>query len=163
MSTNTPLNSLPGLRFEIMPRLAIVVSRFNEDVTGGLRAGALEWLAEHDITVRDADIIAAPGAYELPLIAQTLARTGRYRGVICLGCVIKGDTAHFEFISLGASIGLMQATLATETPIAFGILTTYTDAQAVSRSRPDIHNKGREAAAACVETIAIQDRIAAGE
>jgi 6,7-dimethyl-8-ribityllumazine synthase len=163
MSTNTPLNSLPTLRFATMPRLALVVSRFNEDVTGGLRAGTLEWLAEHDIAVRDTDIIAAPGAYELPLIAQSLAKTGRYRGVICLGCVIKGDTAHFEFISLGATIGLMQASLATETPIAFGILTTYTDAQAISRSRPDIHNKGREAAAACVETIAIQDRIAAGD
>ncbi|WP_419728039.1 6,7-dimethyl-8-ribityllumazine synthase [Lichenicola sp.] len=159
MATNTP-PALPDLRFETPPRIALVVSRFNDDITGGLRRGALEWLAEHEIPVADADVIAAPGAYELPLIAQALARTGRYQGVICLGCVIKGDTAHFEFISLGAATGLMQATLSTGVPIAFGILTTYTEDQAISRSRGDVHNKGREAAAACVESIAILQRIA---
>ena len=161
MSTNRPATP-PTLRFDSPPRVALVVSRFNEAVTGGLQAGALGWLAEHDIAVREADVIASPGAFELPLIAQGLARSGRYQGVICLGCVIKGDTAHFEFISLGAATGLMQAALATGVPIAFGILTTYTEAQAVSRSSPDAHNKGREAAAACVETIAILQRIARG-
>lgn len=161
MLTDTP-PAAPILRFATPPRLALVVSRFNEAVTGGLRRGALDWLAEHDIAVRDMDIIAAPGAFELPLIAQSLARTGRYAGVICLGCVIKGDTAHFEFISLGAATGLMQASLATGVPIAFGVLTTYTDEQAVVRSRADLHNKGREAAAACVESIAILQAIDAG-
>jgi 6,7-dimethyl-8-ribityllumazine synthase len=135
------------------PRLAIVVSRFNEEVTSGLLHGARAYLAERGAAVAEADVIEAPGAFELPLIAQTLARTGRYDGVICLGCVIKGDTAHFEFISLGASMGLMTAGLATETPIAFGVLTTYTDAQAEARSRDDAANKGREAAAACFETV----------
>ncbi|MGI4958449.1 MAG: 6,7-dimethyl-8-ribityllumazine synthase [Janthinobacterium lividum] len=158
MSTNAPA-SLPDFRFETPPRIALVVSRFNEDITGGLRRGALEWLGEHAITVAETDLIAAPGAFELPLIAQALARTGRYQGVICLGCVIKGDTAHFEFISLGAATGLMQASLATGVPIAFGILTTYTEEQAIARSRADIHNKGREAAAACVESIAILQAI----
>ncbi|NVN12748.1 MULTISPECIES: 6,7-dimethyl-8-ribityllumazine synthase [Nguyenibacter] len=158
MSTNRPTTT-PDLTFATMPRLAIVVSRFNETVTHGLRDGALEWLREHDITVADEDVLYAPGAYELPLLAQTLARTGRYEGVICLGCVIKGDTAHFEFISLGAAVGLMQASLATEVPVAFGVLTTYTDAQAVERSRTDEHNKGREAAAACVESLALIRRI----
>jgi 6,7-dimethyl-8-ribityllumazine synthase len=134
------------------PRLAIVVSRFNEPVTSGLLRGAKAYLGEQSITIAEPDILPAAGAFEMPLIAQTLARTGRYDGVICLGCVIKGDTAHFEFISLGASIGLMTAGLATETPIAFGILTTYTDEQAEVRSADDAHNKGREAAAACLET-----------
>lgn len=159
MSTNAPA-SLPDFRFATPPRIALVVSRFNDDITGGLRTGALEWLGEHAIGVADPDLIAAPGAFELPLIAQALARTGRYQGVICLGCVIKGDTAHFEFISLGAASGLMQASLATGVPIAFGILTTYTEEQAIVRSRPDAHNKGREAAAACVESIAILQAIA---
>ena len=159
MATNTPAD-LPDLRFETPPRIALVISRFNDDITGGLRRGALEWLDEHAIPVADADVITAPGAFELPLIAQTLARTGRYQGVICLGCVIKGDTAHFEFISLGAATGLMQATLSTGVPIAFVMLTTYTEDQAVSRSRDDIHNKGREAAAACAESIAILQAIA---
>ncbi|MBB2202029.1 6,7-dimethyl-8-ribityllumazine synthase [Gluconacetobacter tumulisoli] len=158
MSTHTP-SPAPDLTFARAPRLAIVVSRFNEIVTHGLRDGALDWLREHDITVAEGDVLYAPGAYELPLLAQTLARTGRYDGVICLGCVIKGDTAHFEFISLGAAMGLMQASLATEVPVAFGVLTTYTDEQARVRSGADEHNKGREAAAACVESLALIRKI----
>ncbi|NHO33448.1 6,7-dimethyl-8-ribityllumazine synthase [Acetobacter fallax] len=158
MSTCSPA-SIPDLSLSPAPRLALVVSRFNEDITGGLRQGTIEWLSEHGISIAEDDFFPAPGAFELPLLAQTLARSDRYEGVICLGCVIKGDTAHFEFISLGATIGIMQASLATETPVAFGILTTYTEAQAVERSREDIHNKGREAAAACVESIALLRRI----
>jgi 6,7-dimethyl-8-ribityllumazine synthase len=142
-------------------RLAIVVSRFNPEVTGGLLRGAEAVIAEQGLS--GAEVIYAPGAFETPLIAQTLARTDRYDGVICLGCVIKGDTAHFEFISLGAAVGLMQAGLATETPIAFGILTTYTDEQAEVRSADDAHNKGREAALACIETARILTTIRAGE
>jgi 6,7-dimethyl-8-ribityllumazine synthase len=135
------------------PRVAIIVSRFNEEVTSGLLRGAKAYLAEQGIEVCAADIIDAPGAFELPLIAQTLARRQDYDGIICLGCIIKGDTAHFEFISLGASVGIIMATLTTEKPIAFGILTTYTDAQAEARSRDNASNKGREAAAACLEMI----------
>lgn len=150
MSLQIPV--APDLHLDPAPRLALLVSRFNTDVTHGLRDGALEWLAERGI--KDVTLHDAPGAFELPLMAQALARTGRYEGVICLGCVIKGDTAHFEFISLGATIGIMQAQLETGVPIAFGVLTAYTQDQAVSRSRPDPHNKGREAAAACVETLA---------
>ncbi|NVN44625.1 6,7-dimethyl-8-ribityllumazine synthase [Asaia siamensis] len=150
MSKTIPV--APDLNLVPTPKLALLVSRFNTDVTHGLRDGALEWLEEHGI--RDVDVFDAPGAFELPLMAQALARTGTYEGVICLGCVIKGDTAHFEFISLGATIGIMQAQLATETPISFGVLTTYTDEQAQARSRKDVHNKGREASAACVETLA---------
>ena len=150
MSKSIPI--APDLTLVPVPKLALLVSRFNTDVTHGLRDGALEWLEEHGI--RDVDVFDAPGAFELPLMAQALAKTGTYEGVICLGCVIKGDTAHFEFISLGATIGIMQAQLATETPISFGVLTTYTDEQAQARSRKDVHNKGREASAACVETLA---------
>ncbi|MBE7213297.1 MAG: 6,7-dimethyl-8-ribityllumazine synthase [Gluconacetobacter diazotrophicus] len=164
MATNTA-TTVPVLRFDgpddTPPRLAVVVSRFNEPVTGGLRRGTLEWLAEHGIPVRDDDVLDAPGAYELPLLAQALAKTGRYEGVICLGCVIKGDTAHFEFISLGATVGLMQAMLSTEVPVSFGVLTTYSDEQARLRSAADPHNKGREAAAACVEALALLRRIRA--
>ena len=150
MSKSIPI--APDLTLVPVPKLALLVSRFNTDVTHGLRDGALEWLEEHGI--RDVDVFDAPGAFELPLMAQALAKTGTYEGVICLGCVVKGDTAHFEFISLGATIGIMQAQLATETPISFGVLTTYTDEQAQARSRKDVHNKGREASAACVETLA---------
>ena len=137
------------------PHLALLVSRFNEDITQGLKEGALGWLDEHKISVLERDIFMAPGAFEMPLLAKTLAESDRYEGVICLGCVVKGDTAHFEFISLSTSIGIMQASLTTEVPITFGILTTYTQEQARIRSTTDEYNKGREAAAACVESIAL--------
>jgi 6,7-dimethyl-8-ribityllumazine synthase len=143
-------------------RFAVVVSRFNEEVTGGLLRGTKAYLAEQGSPVRDEDVYPAPGAFEIPLLAKKLAATGRYAGVVGLGCVIKGDTAHFEFISLGAATGLMQAMLDTDTPLAFGILTTYTDEQAEARSRDDAHNKGREAAAACFETASTLARIAEG-
>lgn len=144
------------------PRIAIVVSGFNPEVTDGLLNGALAQLADHQVPVAPDDIIRAPGAFELPLIAQALARTGRYDGVVCLGCVIKGDTAHFEFISLGASLGLMMAGLITETPITFGVLTTYTDEQALVRSRDDAENKGREASAACYAAIGTLSQVRSG-
>ncbi|MGE0615833.1 MAG: 6,7-dimethyl-8-ribityllumazine synthase [Bacteriovoracia bacterium] len=133
-------------------KFAIVISRFNEEVTRGLLAGAKAYLAEKGVELADSDVTWAPGAFEAPLLAQRLARTGRFDGVICLGCVIKGDTAHFEFISLGATIGIQQAMLTTGVPISFGILTTYTDEQAEKRAQPGAENKGREAAAACFET-----------
>jgi 6,7-dimethyl-8-ribityllumazine synthase len=134
-------------------RIALVVSRFNAEVTGGLKCGALAYLKEQGIFVADADVFSAPGAFEVPLLAKALAKTKRFDGVVCLGCVTKHETAHFEFVSLGATVGLMQAILDTEVPIAFGILTTYTDEQARARSADDANNKGIEAAAACVETL----------
>ena len=133
------------------PRIAIVRSEFNEEVTGGLLHGAKAALSEKGIT--GIDEFSAPGAFEAPLIAKQLAKTGRYGGVICLGCVIKGDTAHFEFISLGAAIGIQMASLESGVPISFGILTTYTDEQAQVRSKKDEHNKGREAALAVLGSI----------
>ena len=101
MGTRSPV-TLPDLKaLSPAPRLALVVSRFNETVTGGLRDGAIAWLGEHGIAVTPGAVFAAPGAFEMPLLAQALAKSGRYEGVICLGCVVKGDTAHSEFISLG--------------------------------------------------------------
>lgn len=143
-----------------MTKFACVVSQFNEPITSGLLQGAQEFLLEKKISPADLDIVRAPGAFEIPLIAQKLAKTGKYAGVICLGCVIKGDTAHFEFISLGATLGLMQGMLATEVPVTFGILTTYTEEQAMLRSKPGHENKGREAANACWETVELLREIA---
>jgi len=134
------------------PRFAVIVSRFNEAVTHGLLAGTREYFQEQGIPLFDEDVYFAPGAFEMPLLAKRLAQTKRYAGVICLGCVIKGDTAHFEFISLGATIGIQQASLETGVPIAFGILTVYDAGQAERRSGKNPENKGREAAAACLES-----------
>ncbi len=135
-------------------RFALVVSQFNDEICNGLKSGALSYLKENGIGIASQDMYSAPGAFEIPLLAQALAKTKKYAGVICLGCVIKGDTAHFEFISLGATIGIMQAMLHSEIPISFGILTTYTEEQALVRSATDsahaAENKGKEAAAACL-------------
>jgi 6,7-dimethyl-8-ribityllumazine synthase len=137
---------------ETMPRLALIVSQFNPEVTHGLRDGALSYLEENGVSVAPDHIYSAPGAFEIPLLAKRLAQSG-FDGVICLGCVIKGDTAHFEYISEATAHGLMQVGLEAGKPITFGILTTYTDEQAILRSRRDEHNKGREAAAACLEAL----------
>ena len=142
-------------------RFAIVVAQFNPRITGGLQAGALGYLKKQGIDVDPTDIIEAPGAFEIPLIAKKLAETGKYDGVICIGSVIKGDTAHFEYISEAASQGLMQATLETGVPLTFGILTTFDAKQARIRSRNNSKNKGIEAAAACLESVRVLRGIAA--
>jgi 6,7-dimethyl-8-ribityllumazine synthase len=140
-------------------RFAIVVSKFNEDVTGGLLRGALGYLKGKKSSTTEKDVFYAPGAFELPLIAKQLAKKKKYDGVICLGCVIKGDTMHFEFISLGATLGLLQAGLETNKPVTFGVLTTTTEEQAVLRSRDNKENKGIEAAAACWESAELLKKI----
>ncbi|MGZ3650578.1 MAG: 6,7-dimethyl-8-ribityllumazine synthase [Bdellovibrionota bacterium] len=133
-------------------RFAVVVSKFNPEVTHGLLGGAQKYLGSKKCKL---DVFEAPGAFELPLIAKRLAAKKKYAGVICLGCVIKGDTMHFEFISLAATLGILQASMESGKPVTFGVLTTLDDAQAVKRSRPDAHNKGIEAAAACWETATL--------
>jgi 6,7-dimethyl-8-ribityllumazine synthase len=132
-------------------RFAIVVSRFNPEITEGLLAGAREALAGADVAADDVTIVRVPGAFELPVAAQRLAESGRFDAVICLGCLIKGDTMHFEYIADAATRGIAEVGLATGVPVAFGVLTTLTDEQAEARAVPGAGNKGREAALAAVE------------
>jgi 6,7-dimethyl-8-ribityllumazine synthase len=132
-------------------RFAIVVSRFNEEITEGLLQGARERLAEASVPDENVTIIRVPGAFEIPIAGQRLGESGEYDAVICLGCLIKGETMHFEYIAEAASHGIMQAAAATGIPMAFGVLTTLTEEQAVERSRSGPGNKGREAAAAALE------------
>ena len=140
-------------------RFAVVVSRFNEEVTGGLLRGALGYLKSKKSSTTEKDVFYAPGAFELPLLAKQRARKKKYDGVICLGCVIKGDTMHFEYISLAATMGILQAGLVTGKPVTFGVLTTVTEDQAIARSRDDKENKGIEAAAACWESAELLKNI----
>ena len=132
-------------------RVAIVVSRFNEEITEGLLQGARGRLAEASVPDENVTIIRVPGAFEIPITAQRLGESGEYDAIVCLGCLIKGDTMHFEYIAEAASHGIMQAAAATGVPMAFGVLTTLTEEQAVERSRGGPDNKGREAAAAALE------------
>ena len=138
-------HSAPGFRF------AIIVSRFNADVTDGLLTGARAALAEAGVRDDDITLVRVPGAFELPVAAGRLASTGRFDAVICLGCVIKGDTMHFEYISAAASQGIMDVSTASGVPVAFGMLTALDDEQARVRSADGPDNKGREAARAAIE------------
>jgi 6,7-dimethyl-8-ribityllumazine synthase len=132
-------------------RFAIVISRFNDAITARLGDGARAALAEAGALARDIEVLSVPGAFELPQAARAVAELGRVDAVICLGCVIRGETAHFEFISAAAAHGIQQASADTGVPISFGVLTTDTWAQADERAGPDRTNKGFEAAAAAIE------------
>ena len=132
-------------------RFAIVVSRFNEEITEGLLQGARERLAEASVPEENVTIIRVPGAFEIPITAQRLGESGEYDAIVCLGCLIKGETMHFEYIADAASHGIMQVAAATGVPMAFGVLTALTEEQALERSRSGPDNKGREAAAAALD------------
>jgi 6,7-dimethyl-8-ribityllumazine synthase len=134
-----------------LDRYAIVVSRFNEEITRGLLAGAREALADAGVRDEAVMVYQVPGAFEIPLAAKRAAESGEFAAVICLGCLIKGETMHFEYIADAASHGIMRVALDTGVPVAFGVLTTLTDAQAAERAAPGPGNKGREAAAAALE------------
>jgi 6,7-dimethyl-8-ribityllumazine synthase len=128
--------------------IAIVVARFNQDVTRRLLRGAQESLEKHGVT--EPDIYWVPGALELPVTALALAEKGGHDAIVCLGAVIRGETFHFEVVAMQAAQGLMQVQLDTGVPIAFGVLTTDDKDQALARSGPK-NNKGAEAAEAAIE------------
>lgn len=132
-------------------RVAIAVSRFNEHITRRLLAGARDALRRCGVDDDAVAVAWAPGAFDLPVLAQACARSGRYDAVICLGCVIRGDTAHDRYIALGAAVGLGRVALDAQLPVTFGVLTTDTLAQAEERSGGAHGNKGEDAALAAVE------------
>ena len=142
---------LQGSRHAAGCRFAVVVSSFNPEVTTGLLDGALETLAQADVSPDDITIVRVPGAFEIPLAAMRLAETGQFDAIVTIGCLIKGDTMHFEYIASACSQGIIQASTATGIPIAFGVLTTLTEEQAAERSGSGPENKGREAALAAIE------------
>ena len=136
-------------------RFAVVVSRFNEEITEGLLRGAREAFAEAGVDAERITVVRVPGAFEIPLIARRLAKSGRFDAVVCLGCLIKGDTMHFEYIASAVAQGIMDVSADTGVPVTFGVLTTLTEAQAVRRASEDSDNKGREAAMAALEMAAL--------
>ena len=138
---------------------AIIVSRFNEEITEGLLSGARIALEAAQVRADDVTLVRVPGAFEIPVTARRLAETGRFDAIICLGCVIKGDTMHFEYIASSVSQGIMDVGTATGIPVAFGVLTTLTDEQAAVRSADGAGNKGREAALAAVEMATLWRQI----
>ena len=136
-------------------RLAIVVSRFNVEVTGRLRDGAVRALREAGAAESQIQIFDVPGAFEIPQAARAAAETGRFDAVICLGCVIRGETPHFEYIASAVAHGITSASGDTGIPMAFGVLTTNSLEQAMARAQETPDNKGREAAAAAIEMASL--------
>jgi 6,7-dimethyl-8-ribityllumazine synthase len=141
-------------------RVAIVVSRFNEHITGQLLEGARRSLSEHGVADEDVTIAWVPGAFELPLVAKHLAASGWCDSVVCLGAVIRGDTPHFDYVAGEAARGLQEAALATGVPIVFGVLTTDTLQQALDRVGGSEGHKGEEAANTALEMIELLRRLA---
>jgi len=140
-------------------RIAVAVSKFNENVTRRLLQGALTALRKCGVAEESVDVAWAPGAYDLPVIAQTLARTGRYDAVVCLGCVIRGETTHDRYVAYGATTGLIQVSLESSLPVTFGVLTTQTLEQAEDRSGGAHGSKGEDAALAAVEMARVLRQI----
>jgi 6,7-dimethyl-8-ribityllumazine synthase len=132
-------------------RVAIVVARFNDFVTDRLLVGAQAALRDAGISESDVEVFRVPGAFEIPMAAQRVAETGRVNAVVCLGCLIRGATPHFEYIAAACAHGITAAAASTGVPMSFGVLTTNSAEEALERAGPGPSNKGREAADSAVE------------
>ena len=140
-------------------RFAVVASRFNDVVVQKLVDGAMSCLAKHGVADDDVELVWTPGAFELPLAAKRLAASGGYDAVICLGAVIRGETAHFDHVAREAARGIQQAGLDTGAPVIFGVLTTETFEQAADRAGGKHGNKGWDAAMAAMEMADLLDQL----
>src|SRR6059058_4294926 len=149
------MDIIQGTRRAAGFRFAVVVSKYNDFVTERLQAGALAALAAGGVESSDITVVRVPGAFEIPLAAQHAADSGRFDAIVCLGCLIRGETPHFEYISSAVSQGLTSAAAATGVPMAFGVLTTNSVEQALARAVDGPGNKGHEAAVAAIEMAEI--------
>jgi 6,7-dimethyl-8-ribityllumazine synthase len=142
-----------GLKF------AVIVSRFNDFITGRLLEGAADALMRHGAKEEDIDVIKVPGAFEIPLAAKKAASKGSYNAVICLGTVIRGATPHFDYVAAEVSKGVASVSLETGVPIAFGVITSDTIEQAVERAGTKSGNKGFDAAMTAIEMAQVLKKI----
>lgn len=132
-------------------KVAIVVSRFNDFITGRLLEGAKDTLIRHDVSENNVHVAYVPGAFEIPLVAKKLAQSNKYDAVITLGCVIRGATTHYDYVCNEVAKGVSKVNDATDTPVIFGVITTETIEQAIERAGTKAGNKGGEAAIAAIE------------
>ncbi len=140
-------------------KIAIVVSRFNELLTKNLLEGALDGLKRHGVSDKAISIAWVPGAYEIPLIAQTFAQSGQYDGILCLGAVIRGETPHFDWVVSGVTSGLSRVMLDFNLPVVAGVITTENLDQAISRAGTKSGNKGFECALTLLEMIDLRKQL----
>jgi 6,7-dimethyl-8-ribityllumazine synthase len=140
-------------------RFGIIVSRFNEFISGKLLTGALDALRRHNARDEDLEIIWVPGAFEIPLAAKKMAKSGRYDAVICLGAVIRGDTPHFDYIASEVAKGIALVGLETGIPVIFGVITSDNLEQAIERAGSKAGNKGWDAALGAIEMVNLMPKI----
>ena len=153
------VNTFEGQLVAQNEKIAIVVSRFNEFITGKLLTGCVDTLKRHKVSEDNIDVIWVPGAFEIPLIAKKLAKSTKYAGVIALGAVIKGSTPHFDYVAAEVSKGVAQVALETEKPVIFSVLTTDNLEQAIERAGTKSGNKGSDAALSLLEMIDLMKKL----
>ena len=140
-------------------KVGIVAARFNEFIVSKLVSGAEDGLIRHDVNEENIDTVWVPGAFEIPVIAKKVAKTGKYDAIICLGTVIRGETSHYDYVCAEVSKGIAQVSLEAEMPVMFGILTTDTIEQAVVRAGTKAGNKGYDCALGAIEMINLMKNI----
>ena len=134
-------------------KVGIVAARFNEFITSKLLGGAVDGLKRHDVKEEDIEVAWVPGAFEIPLIASKMAKSGKYGAVICLGAVIRGATSHYDYVCSEVSKGIANVSLNSDIPVLFGVLTTDTIEQAIERAGTKAGNKGFECAEGAIEMV----------
>jgi len=134
-------------------KIGIVAARFNEFITAKLLGGALDALKRHDVSDENIDTAWVPGAFEIPLIASKMAKTGKYDAVICLGSVIRGSTSHYDYVCSEVSKGIANVSLSSDIPVMFGVLTTENIEQAIERAGSKAGNKGYDCAVSAIEMV----------
>lgn len=152
-------NVLDGKSGPVSGRFGIVVSRYNEHITGKLLSGAIETLKGAGVNDDAIDVAWVPGAWEIPIVAQRMALSEQYVAVLCLGAVIRGETTHDEHINRQVSLSLGQIALAADLPVLFGVLTCNTVEQAIHRSGGNVGNKGQECAEAALEMVRLLEKM----
>ncbi len=140
-------------------RVGIVAARFNEFITSKLVGGALDGLKRHDVRDEDIDVAWVPGAFEIPLIASRMAKSGKYDAVICVGAVIRGSTSHYDYVCSEVSKGIANVSLNSDIPVMFGVLTTDNIEQAIERAGSKAGNKGYECATGAIEMVNLIRRL----
>ncbi|HEX2678599.1 MAG TPA: 6,7-dimethyl-8-ribityllumazine synthase [Polyangiales bacterium] len=143
-------------------QFAVVAARWNDFIVDSLLEGTVDTLRRHGVSGDRIEVVRVPGAFELTVVCKKLAESGEFAAVIALGCVIRGATAHFEYVSGSATYGLTQVAASTGVPIVFGVLTTETTAQALERAGNDDGNKGREAALTALEMASLMATLSGG-
>lgn len=147
------MNVLEGKLVSSEMKIGIVVSRFNEFITSRLLSGAVDALSRHDVADDCIDVAWVPGAFEIPLIASKMAKSGKYDAVICLGAVIRGNTSHYDYVCNEVSKGIAQVSMQSGIPVMFGVVTTENIEQAIERAGTKAGNKGYDAAMGAIEMV----------